>query len=56
MADVMQIVITARKEVPDRDQARIIFDLVKARLADRPDIILAGHCTNHFESEPEQPG
>ncbi len=49
MADKMQIIITLRKEVPDRDAARVIYDLVKAKLADRPDITVTGHCTNHFD-------
>lgn len=49
----MYITITARKEVPDRETGRAIFDLVKARLEDRPDIQIAGHVTNHFEEEGE---
>jgi len=55
MTDIMQIVITLRKEVPDRDAGRAIFDLIKTRLEDRPDIIIAGHVSNHFmdEGDPE---
>jgi len=53
MADTMQVVITLRKEVPDRDTARAIADLVKAKLADRPDIIITGHCSNHFNLDEE---
>lgn len=49
MADKMYVVITARKEVPDREAARTVYDLVKARMADRPDVELSGHCTNHFD-------
>lgn len=49
MADKMILTITARKEVPDRDADRAIYDLVKQRLADRPDIELTGHVTNHFD-------
>jgi len=49
MADKMYIVITARKEVADIDAARIVYDAVKTKLADRPDIELTGHCTNHFD-------
>lgn len=47
----MQVVITLRKEVPDREAARIIHDLVKTRFQDRPDVIITGHCTNHFDLE-----
>ena len=49
MEDQMYLVITARKKVPDRDAGKAIFDLVKQRLADRPDIEVTGHVTNHFE-------
>ncbi len=51
MADKMYLVITARKEVADRDEARTIFDLVKQRLADRPDVETTGHVSNHFDIE-----
>lgn len=50
----MFLVITLRKEVPDRDQGKLIFDLVKERLFDRPDVEVQGHVTNHFDlEEPE---
>lgn len=49
MADQGYVIITARKEVPDRDTARQIYDLVKEKLVDRPDINLSGHFTNHFD-------
>lgn len=53
MADKMYVIITATKEVPDRDQARLVYDLVKNRLSDRPDVKLTGHCTNHFDLDEE---
>ena len=53
MANKMHVVITLRKEVPDREAGESIFELVKLRLADRPDIIVTGHVTNHFIEEPE---
>lgn len=49
MQDKGYCIITARKEVPDRDTARQIFDMVKARLADRPDVQVTGHFSNHFD-------
>jgi len=49
MPDKGYVVITARKECPDRDAARLIYDTVKQKLADRPDIELNGHFTNHFD-------
>lgn len=53
MPDKMYLVITLRKEVPDRAAARILFDIVKTRMADRPDVTLTGHCTNHFDLDEE---
>ena len=47
--DKMFITITLRKEVPDRDTARAIYDLVKQKLADRPDIDITGSANNHFD-------
>lgn len=53
MADKSYVIITARKEVPDRDTARQIYDLVKTRLEDRPDVELSGHFSNHFDLSEE---
>lgn len=50
----MQLTITLRKDVADRDEGEMIFELVKTKLADRPDIKIAGHVTNHFV-ESEEP-
>lgn len=49
--DQMYLIITLQKQVPDRDTGRTIFDLVKERLADRPDITVTGLVTNHFDFE-----
>ncbi len=54
MAD-MNLVITIRKEVADRDQGELIFRLVEQKLSDRPDLTLTGHVTNHFVLAPEPP-
>lgn len=54
MPDQMQLVITVRKPVDDAAQARVIFDIVKSRLEDRPDLTISGHCTNHFDLEDLQ--
>ncbi len=50
----MKLVITLRKEVADRDEGETIYELVKTRLADRPDVEVHGHVTNHF-IEIEEP-
>ena len=49
----MQIIITLRKEIPDRDTGRAIYDLVKQRMADNPDVIVSGHVSNHFDLDQE---
>jgi len=50
----MQLCITLRKDVADRDEGNAIYELVKEKLEDRPDIIVTGHVTNHFDL-PEEP-
>lgn len=49
MADKMYLVVTLRKEVPDRDTGKTTYDLVKQRMADRPDVKIHGHVSNHFD-------
>lgn len=49
----MYLVITLRKEVEDRDEGKAIYEFIKQRLEDRPDVKISGHVTNHFEMEQE---
>lgn len=51
----MDLIITLRKEVADRDEGEQIYQLVKQKLEDRPDIIITGHVTNHFDLEEPEP-
>lgn len=53
--DEMILVITLRKTVPNRDTGRAIYDLVKQRLADRPEIQISGMVNNHFDLDPVPP-
>jgi len=53
MADTMHVVITLRKEVPDREAGRAIYDLVKNFLADKPEVIITGMVNNHFLDETD---
>lgn len=53
MADKMFLAIVLRKEVADRNEGRAIYDVVKARMADRPDIDVKGSVSNHFQDDPE---
>lgn len=47
----MFLVITLRKEVENREAGEAIYELVKEKLEDRPDIEVTGHITNHFDME-----
>ena len=47
----MQLVVTIRKEVTDRDEGAAIFETIKQRLEDKPEIKITGHVTNHFTEE-----
>lgn len=49
MADKMQVILTLRKEVADSTEARAVYDWVKEKLQERPDVDLTGHCSNHFD-------
>lgn len=49
----MNLTITLRKEVPDREAGRAIYDLVKQKMADRPDVDVTGHVTNHFDLDED---
>ncbi|GAH18480.1 unnamed protein product [marine sediment metagenome] len=53
MADKMYLVIVLRKEVPDRDTGKAIYDLVKERMADKPDVQVNGHVSNHFDLDEQ---
>ena len=53
--DKMYLVITLRKEVPDRETGSAIYELVKTRMADRPDVLIRGLVTNHFDLEEAEP-
>jgi len=47
--DKIQIIITLRKTVPDEATAKQIFETVKTKMLDHPDVTITGHITNHLE-------
>lgn len=49
----MQLIITLCKDVADREEGEQLYELVKMKLVDRPDIKVAGHVTNHFPESEE---
>lgn len=56
MPEKMYLVITLRKEVADRDEGLAIYEIVKQKMQDRPDVAIAGHVANHFEGVERLPG
>lgn len=51
MADKMFLIVTLRKEVPDKFAAKDIVTIVKTKLADHPDVTITAHTTDHFGFE-----
>ncbi|MBA7692530.1 hypothetical protein ES703_101097 [subsurface metagenome] len=47
----MYLIITIRKPVADAAEGEQLYNLVKQRLADRPDVALAAHVANHFPTK-----
>lgn len=50
MAD-MVLTITLRKDVVDAAEGQILFDIVKQRMNDHPEVNVKGHVSNHFNDE-----
>lgn len=53
MADKMFCAIVLRKEVADAEEGRRLYDIVKERMADRPNVTVTGNVSNHFTDEEE---
>lgn len=51
--DKFVLIITARREIESQEQGHTIFDIVKEKLLDHPEIILTGHISNHFTDTEE---
>lgn len=45
----MELVITLRKQVENAEQGKELYELVKQKLEERPDVTITGHVTNHFK-------
>jgi len=48
MPDKIYLIVTLRKEVADNEAGKAVYDLVKTRLAEYPDVEISAHVTNHF--------
>ena len=47
----MQLTITLRREVADEDSGEVIFQLVKTKLADHPEIKISGSVQKKFPED-----
>ncbi len=52
MADKIQLIVTLRKEVADIQTAKTLYQAVKTKMADQPDVIITGSISTHMD----QPG
>ena len=48
----MKLTIVLRKDVADEAEGQAVFDIVKTRLADRPDVEISGSTSSQCE-DPE---
>jgi len=49
MADVMDLVITLRKEVPNEATAKALVAVVKQKLSDNPSVVVTSHTTTRHD-------
>ena len=54
MPESLNLIITLRKEVPDTETGRAIFELIQNRLLDHPEVSITGHITNHLDLGSEE--
>lgn len=52
--DRMILVMTLRRDVPDKATAKNIVQIVKDKLSDHPEVSITSHTTDHFDL-PEVP-
>lgn len=52
--DKMTLVITLRRDVPDKSTAKNIVQLVKGWMESHPEVTITSHTTDHFDL-PEPP-
>lgn len=53
---MLTLIITIRKEVADQTEANVIYDIVKQKALEYPEVTISGHTSNHFaqETTPEE--
>ena len=53
MPETITLQIILRKEVDTIEQGRTLYEIVKQKLSDHPDITIAGTIANHFLTTEE---
>jgi hypothetical protein len=53
--DKMILVITLRRDVPDKDTAKTMVEIVQTKLADHPEVTITSHTTDHFDLPEDTP-
>jgi hypothetical protein len=53
MTDTMILVVTLRKAVENEEEGRALYELIKTKLANRPDVTITGILTDHLDLETE---
>ena len=51
--DQMFVIITLTKPVPNRETGRALYDFVKSKVSQFPEVQVSGHVTNHFNLDEE---
>ena len=49
----MELIIRLRKEVDDRNEGEALYEFVKDKVKDFPNVKVTGMVNNHFIDEPE---
>ena len=47
--DKIQLIVTLRKEVPDIPTAKTLYQAVKTKMADTPDVVVTGSITTRMD-------
>lgn len=47
--DKMTLIITLRRDVPDKATAKTIVEIVKTKLVDHPEVSVTSHTTDRFD-------
>ena len=50
---MMNLCITLRKDVEDQEAGKQLYEWVKEKLAEHPEVKITGHVTNHFDLDEE---